>query len=158
MPRARLSPTVTLATDDITQAVLGNDDVARYVRDAGARGRLRGYLGELRTTQRYRIYRALRHPLYPILRRIERIAEQVEHAHTATAAGRVVYVSNHKSHVDYLIEPLVMDNHGIRPPLIAAGINLFGGPLGLLHRHVIAMKRSGAWRPSANFNDLSVFQ
>ena len=26
--------------------------------------------------------------------------------------------------------------YGIRPPIIAAGINLFGGPLGLLHRHV----------------------
>ena len=25
---------------------------------------------------------------------------------------------------------------GVRPPIIAAGINLFGGPLGLLHRHV----------------------
>jgi len=30
----------------------------------------------------------------------------------------------------------VLDDNGIRPPLIAAGINLFGGPLGLLHRHV----------------------
>ena len=30
----------------------------------------------------------------------------------------------------------MLDDHGIRPPLIAAGINLFGGPLGLLHRHV----------------------
>ena len=25
---------------------------------------------------------------------------------------------------------------GIRPPIIAAGINLFGGPLGLIHKHV----------------------
>jgi glycerol-3-phosphate O-acyltransferase len=47
-----------------------------------------------------------------------------------------VYVSNHKSHLDYLIEPLVLDDHGIRPPVMAAGINLFGGALGLLHRHV----------------------
>jgi glycerol-3-phosphate O-acyltransferase len=47
-----------------------------------------------------------------------------------------VYVSNHKSHLDYLVEPLVLDDHGIRPPLMAAGINLFGGALGLLHRHV----------------------
>jgi glycerol-3-phosphate O-acyltransferase len=52
------------------------------------------------------------------------------------ARGRVVYVSNHKSHLDYLVEPLVLDDHGIRPPLMAAGINLFGGALGLLHRHV----------------------
>ena len=49
---------------------------------------------------------------------------------------RIVYASNHKSHTDYLVEPLVLDDNGIRPPLIAAGINLFGGPLGLIHRHV----------------------
>jgi glycerol-3-phosphate O-acyltransferase len=48
----------------------------------------------------------------------------------------VVYASNHKSHTDYLVEPLVLDDNGIRPPLLAAGINLFGGPLGLIHRHV----------------------
>jgi glycerol-3-phosphate O-acyltransferase len=48
----------------------------------------------------------------------------------------VVYASNHRSHTDYLVEPLVLDDNGIRPPIIAAGINLFGGPLGLLHRHV----------------------
>jgi glycerol-3-phosphate O-acyltransferase len=47
-----------------------------------------------------------------------------------------VYASNHKSHTDYLAEPLVLDDNGIRPPIIAAGINLFGGPLGLLHRHI----------------------
>jgi glycerol-3-phosphate O-acyltransferase len=49
---------------------------------------------------------------------------------------RLVYASNHKSHTDYLVEPLALDDNGIRPPLIAAGINLFGGPLGLIHRHV----------------------
>ena len=30
----------------------------------------------------------------------------------------------------------MLDDHGIRPPLMAAGINLFGGALGLLHQHV----------------------
>ncbi len=30
----------------------------------------------------------------------------------------------------------MLDDNGVRPPVIAAGINLFGGPLGLLHRHV----------------------
>ncbi len=50
--------------------------------------------------------------------------------------GRVVYASNHRSHIDYLVEPLVLDDAGLRPPIIAAGINLFGGPLGLIHRHV----------------------
>ena len=48
----------------------------------------------------------------------------------------MVYVSNHRSHIDYLIEPLVLEDSDIRPPVIAAGINLFGGPLGFIHKHV----------------------
>jgi glycerol-3-phosphate O-acyltransferase len=128
--------------DDITQAVLAREDVARYLRgghgqtELEARERIHGYLDELRTTQRYPIYRALKHPLYPILRKIERIEEGVGIARAAAQTGRTIYISNHKSHLDYLIEPLVLDDHGVRPPVIAAGINLFGGPLGLLHRHV----------------------
>src|SRR5512141_3212785 len=128
--------------DDISQAVLAHEDVARYLRGAGGepdsevRGRIEGYLEELRTTQRYSFYRALKHPLYPILRKVDRDHENIQIVHAATAAGRVIYVSDHKSHLDYLVEPLVLDDNGIRPPVIAAGINLFGGPLGLLHKHV----------------------
>ena len=128
--------------DDITQAVLARDEVARYLRGGNgqtelqARERIHAYLDELRTTQRYPIYRALKHPLYPILRKIDRVAEHVAIAQKATAAGRVIYISNHKSHLDYLVEPLLLDDNGVRPPIIAAGINLFGGPLGLIHRHV----------------------
>jgi glycerol-3-phosphate O-acyltransferase len=128
--------------DDITQAVLAREDVARYLRgghgqsELQARERIHAYLDELRTTQRYPIYRALKHPLYPILRKVERIDEGVRIAQDATRAGRIIYISNHKSHLDYLVEPLALDDNGVRPPVIAAGINLFGGPLGLLHRHV----------------------
>jgi glycerol-3-phosphate O-acyltransferase len=128
--------------DDITRAVLARDEVVKYLQGShgeaspGARARIEAYIDELRTTQRYPIYRALKHPLYPILRKIERISEGIDVAQRATAAGRVMYASNHRSHTDYLVEPLVLDEHGIRPPIIAAGINLFGGPLGLLHRHV----------------------
>lgn len=128
--------------DDITQAVLAREEVARYLRGGAgasqpqARERIFAYLDELRTTQRYPIYRALKHPLYPILRKIQRIPEHVEIPQQATDRGRVIYASNHRSHTDYLVEPLVLDDNGIRPPVIAAGINLFGGPLGLLHRHV----------------------
>ena len=131
-----------MPVDDLTQAVLARDDVAKYMRDLPggsgleARQRIEEYLAELRTTQRYRFYRALQHPLYPILRKVERIAEYVERAEQTTTEGRVVYVSNHKSHLDYLVEPLVLDDNRVRPPLLAAGINLFGGALGLLHRHV----------------------
>ena len=98
--------------------------------------RVHAYLDELRTRQRYPIYRALKHPLYPILRKLTRITEHPEIIRSATSKARVVYVSNHRSHLDYLLEPLVLEDESIRPPVIAAGINLFGGPLGLIHRHV----------------------
>jgi glycerol-3-phosphate O-acyltransferase len=127
--------------DEITQAVLAREDVARYLHGdvetgRATRERIEAYLEELRTTQRYSIYRVLKHPLYPIFRKIERVGENIEAALAATRAGRVIYASNHRSHLDYLVEPLVLDESGVRPPIIAAGINLFGGPLGLLHRHV----------------------
>lgn len=145
--RDRTAPAVcyslrSVTPDEITRAVLAREDVARYLHgsegDAASapRERISTYLDELRTTQRYRFYRALQHPLYPILRKVRRVPEHLEHVTAAAGAGHVVYVSNHKSHLDYLIEPLVLDDHGIRPPLLAAGINLFGGALGLLHRHV----------------------
>src|SRR6266568_9620835 len=117
--------------DDISEAVLAREDVLKYPRD-----QVNAYLDELRTRQRYPIYRALQHPLYSILPKIERKHEHLHHVAHAVRSHRIVYASNHKSHTDYLVEPLVLDDNGIRPPLIAAGINLFGGPLGLLHRHI----------------------
>ena len=128
--------------DDITQAVLSRDEVARYLRGGPgltpdqAHQQISAYLDELKTTQRYSVYRALKHPLYPILRKVRRLPEHVELAQAATRSNRVVYASNHKSHLDYLVELLVLDDHGIRPPVTAAGINLFSGAVGLLNRHV----------------------
>src|ERR671914_391987 len=129
-----------MVPDELAQAVLSREDVVRYLQSShgGSDGRERvfAYLEELRTTQRYPFYRALKHPLYPILREIERRVEHLDIVEAATRGGRVIYASNHKSHTDYLVEPLVLDDNGVRPPVIAAGINLFGGPLGLIHRHV----------------------
>jgi glycerol-3-phosphate O-acyltransferase len=128
--------------DDIAQAVLAREEVVKYLRGSAAdrsgdaRERIFGYLDEMRTTQRHGWYRALQHPLYPILRKIERKHENLHHVMNAVRGQRIVYASNHRSHTDYLVEPLVLDDNGIRPPLIAAGINLFGGPLGLVHRHI----------------------
>ena len=133
------SPTVS--SDDIARAVLERDDVADFVRGgqgvspSDRRQQVEIVLDELKTRQRYRIYRALQHPFYPILRKVERIGEHVERARDATKHGRVIYVSNHKSHLDYLIQPIVIDDNGLRPPLTVAGINLFGGALGFIHRH-----------------------
>ncbi len=132
-----------MTTDEIAHAVFARAEVARYlegshgISGAEARARVEGYLDELRTTQRYEWYRALEYPLFPILRKLERIDEHLEHARAAAAKGyRLVYASNHRSHMDYLLELLALDDAGMRPPIIAAGINLFGGPLGLIHRHV----------------------
>src|SRR5215212_9419664 len=117
--------------DDISQAVLAREEILKFPRE-----QVNAYLEELRTTQRHKFYRALQHPLYPILRKIERKHENLHHVTNAAGRHRIVYASNHKSHCDYLVEPLVLDDNGVRPPLIAAGINLFGGPLGLIHKHV----------------------
>jgi 1-acyl-sn-glycerol-3-phosphate acyltransferase len=122
--------------DEVSQAVLAREEVVKYLREASGREKVHSYLEELRTTQRYHMYRALQHPLYPILRKIEKVPEQTHNALNATRDHRVVYASNHKSHIDYLVEPIILDDCGVRPPLIAAGINLFNGPLGLIHKYI----------------------
>jgi glycerol-3-phosphate O-acyltransferase len=128
--------------DEITRAVLSRDEIAKYLEgahgDSGreARERIETYVGELRTTQRYSMYKALKQPFNLLLRNVERIGENIEAAKAATRGGRVVYCSNHRSHCDYLVEPMVLDDNGVRPPVIAAGVNVLGGPLGLLWRHV----------------------
>lgn len=131
-----------LPQDEITQAVLNREEVVRYLQGGDgespieAQQRVFSYLEELRTTQRYQMYRALQHPLYPLLRKIDRQQANVGIAQAAARQGRIIYASNHKSHTDYLVQPLVLDDNNIRPPVIAAGINLFGGALGLIQRHV----------------------
>ena len=100
--------------DTIAEAVLAREDVARFIQGShgltsdAARSRVMTYLEELQTTQRYELYRALEYPLYPILRKIERVDEQQHHAIEAAKKGRIVYASNHRSHIDYLVEPSVM--------------------------------------------------
>ncbi len=131
-------------TDPVVRAVFARDEVARYLAGSHgvsgdeARAKVEAYLDELRTTQRYELYRALEYPLYPILRKLDRFDEHIGIAKDVVASGRrVVYASNHRSHMDYLLELLALDDAGLRPPVIAAGINLFGGPLGLIQRHVV---------------------
>jgi glycerol-3-phosphate O-acyltransferase len=128
--------------DQVTRAVLEHEEVLKYLRGVDgegaseARARIYTYLEELRTTQRYSFYRALQHPLYPILRKIDRIPEHLHHVLDTIGSHRIVYASNHKSHTDSIVELLVLEDQRVPPPLITAGINMFGGPLGLLHRHV----------------------
>ena len=130
--------------DEITEAVLSREEIARVPR-----GQPRATSGRRRArADRGLPRRAADHAALLDLPRAEASAlsdPSQDRAHRRArrrargrghARGRVVYASNHRSHTDYLVEPLVLDDNGVRPPIIAAGINLFGGPLGLLHRHV----------------------
>src|ERR1044072_6685995 len=98
--------------DDISQAVLAREDVLKYLRgDYGesgdqAREKIYGYLDELRTTQRHKVYRPLQHPVSPILRKMKRNHETLPYATTPVRSHRIVYASNHKTHTASLVEPL----------------------------------------------------
>lgn len=52
----------------------------------------------------------------------------------ASARAPLVLCPCHKSHLDYLILPVVCDDHGIQPPHVAAGDNLNFWPVGRLLR------------------------
>ena len=71
--------------DDISQAVLAREEILKFPRE-----QVNAYLEELRTTQRHKFYRALQHPLYPILRKIERKHENLHHVVAATRGNRIV--------------------------------------------------------------------
>src|ERR1051325_1274058 len=95
--------------DEVSQAVLAREEVVKYLREAEGREKVHGYLEELQTTQRYQVYRNLPRALYPILRKIEKVPEQTRNAIDATRQYRVVYASNPRSHLDSLVEPIVID-------------------------------------------------
>src|SRR5438093_1521914 len=91
--------------DDISQAVLAREEVLKYLRGdygesgAQAREKIYGYLDELRTTQRHKFYRALQHPLYPILRKIERNHENLHYVSSAVRSHRIVYALVLEDHI-----------------------------------------------------------
>jgi hypothetical protein len=121
--------------DDIAQAVLAREEVVKYLRGGlgearrpGSRTDLR-YLEELRTTQRHAIYRALQHPLYPILRKIERKHENLHHVGTPSGTTDGLRVEPQEPH--RLSGRAARARRQRHPPAAhRAGINLFGGPLG----------------------------
>ena len=102
--------------DDLAEAVLAREDVVRYLQSShgGSDGRERvfAYLEELKTTQRYPFYRALKHPLYPILRKIDRHVEHLDIVQAATRAGRVIYASNQKHKPTTSSNSVLLDAHG----------------------------------------------
>ena len=114
--------------DDITQAVLAREDVARYLRGGHGQTELAGARAHPRVSRRAAddaavsdLPRAQASALSdPAQDRAHRRARR-DRAATRRAPAASIYISNHKSHLDYLVEPLVLDDNGIRPPVIAAG-------------------------------------
>jgi glycerol-3-phosphate O-acyltransferase len=72
----------------------------------------------------------------------------------ADAATRapIVLVPSHKSHIDYLIMSMVMDDHGMQPPLVAAGDNLNFWPVGRF------LRMGGAFFIRRSFRGDKVYQ
>ncbi len=66
--------------------------------------------------------------------------------------GPIVFVPNHRSHVDYLILSYVLYHHGMTIPHIAAGANLSFWPLGHIFR------RCGAFFIRRSFRDNPLYR
>jgi hypothetical protein len=123
--------------DEISEAVLAREEVVKYLRggygEKGVRARDRIY-AYWTAAQDAAVsdYRALQHPLYLILRKIG--ARRRTCRRRRGSRHRVVRLQSQEPH--RLSRERSCSTTTARGPLIAAGINLFGGPLGLL-RHVI---------------------
>ena len=129
--------------DDIAQAVLAREEVVKYLRGGDGEQRRAGPRADLTGISKSCARRSGTASIARCsIRSIRSFARSNASTKTCTTSSppRAATASSTpriiESHTDYLVEPLVLDDNGIRPPLIAAGINLFGGPLGLIHRHV----------------------
>ncbi len=60
--------------------------------------------------------------------------EGLERLRDAARRGPVILLPSHKSHIDYLVISSQLAEHGVSPPLIAAGENLSFFPVGALLR------------------------
>lgn len=88
------------------EQVLDGFDIEYYKRQAeGTKRFLANYFGDINKTL--------------IVHNAERVPKGV----------RIVYVSNHRSHLDYLIIPLLLHMNGHEPPAVLAGSNLMRIPL-----------------------------
>ncbi len=108
----------TRPADDITRAVLARDEVVAYLNGS------HGESGPRAEERDPRVSRGAAHPAAACRStarssirftrssaRSRGITENEAIVRRATAQGRVVYVSNHRSHIDYLIEPLVLEDN-----------------------------------------------
>jgi glycerol-3-phosphate O-acyltransferase len=79
--------------------------------------------------------------LYP-----RRTIRGIDSLRKALQTGAVVLVPPHRSHLDYILISKILYDHGLNPPLVAAGVNLRFWPFGAFIRGVGAffVKRDAA--------------
>ena len=122
--RRRLIRTI-VASDEIQRAIA--DEAARLGIDvATAEDRARRYAWEIASDFSYPVVRAGEILLERLWRRVYDGVD-VHHASelARTAPGKtLVYLPNHRSHVDYLLLSYFIHAEGLAPPHIAAGANL----------------------------------
>jgi len=118
----------------VIEELAGEGKPEKLIVEARARAMLR----EISAALEPDVIRAMGVAMTQVFRRIyeglEIDEEGVERLKEASRKGTLVLLPSHKSHIDYLLVSLVMFNHGMQVPLIAAGDNLAFFPLGSLFR------------------------
>jgi len=114
-----------VASDALQQAIAEESARLRISTDA-AEGRARKFAWEIASDFSYPVVRAMELLLARLWRRLyDRI--DVHHgkdlARAAPGKG-LVYLPNHRSHIDYLLLSYLVHAQGLAPPHIAAGANL----------------------------------
>ncbi|MBI4212146.1 MAG: 1-acyl-sn-glycerol-3-phosphate acyltransferase [Deltaproteobacteria bacterium] len=68
------------------------------------------------------------------------------------AQGPIIFVPNHKSHLDYMILSWILHEHRLAVPLVAAGVNLAFWPVGAF------LRKGGAYFIRRSFRDNQVYR
>jgi glycerol-3-phosphate O-acyltransferase len=116
----------TMIGSEALQAAIGEESRRLEMSVAGAEGRARKFAWEIASDFSYPVVRALE----LVLKRLwNRLYDEVVVHHGAELAraapgNGLVYLPNHRSHLDYLLLSYFVNAQGLAPPHIAAGANL----------------------------------
>ncbi len=116
----------TMVTSDALQEAIADESVRLGVSPAAAETRARKFAWEIASDFSYPVVRALQLVLTRLWRRLYdgvEVHHGKELARAAPGKG-LVYLPNHRSHVDYLLLSYLVHAQGLAPPHIAAGANL----------------------------------
>jgi glycerol-3-phosphate O-acyltransferase len=116
----------TMVASDALQEAIATDAVRLGATLAATEDRARRFAWEIASDFSYPVVRAMELVLARLWRRLYEGVEVHHASELAKAApGKgLVYLPNHRSHVDYLLLSYLVHAQGLAPPHIAAGANL----------------------------------